>query len=67
MRYRLRTLLIAMALVPLLLARVWFVMADPPSTKFGGPLVIAALILVVGTITADLFSRNTAGRLRKLP
>jgi hypothetical protein len=35
MGHRLCTLLIAMALMPPLLARVWFDKSNPPSTKFG--------------------------------
>ena len=55
MRYKLRTLLIVLALGPAVLAGMWLLSAVPVSDESltGGPLVFAALLLVLGTLATE--------------
>jgi len=55
MRYCLRSLLIVLAIGPPVLAGVYFLCALPASNEslVGGPLTLAALLLVLGTLVTD--------------
>ena len=52
MRYRLRTLLIVLALGPAFVAGEYLAITDPNWVKFAWPIIVAALAVALGIFAA---------------